>query len=80
MVRPMILSDETRPTDYTFANSVATHVQTDQDMIDGSTPDEPELSNVTCGLQTWRYHLVLHRLCLPRHRCLGNHILMSLPP
>ena len=28
MARPMILSDETRPTDYTFANSVATHVQT----------------------------------------------------
>ena len=40
MARPMILSDETRPTDYTFANSVATHVQTDQDLIDGSTPDE----------------------------------------
>ena len=40
MARPMILSDETRPTDYTFANSVATHVQTDQDMMDGSTPDE----------------------------------------
>ena len=40
MARPMILSDETRPTDYTFANSVAAHVQTDQDMTDGSTPDE----------------------------------------
>ena len=40
MARPMILSDETRPTDYTFANSVAVHVQTDQDMTDGSTPDE----------------------------------------
>ena len=40
MARPMILSDETRPTDYTFANRVATHAQTDQDSIDGSTPDE----------------------------------------
>ena len=40
MARPMTLSDETRPTDYTFANSVATHVQTDQDLIDGSAPDE----------------------------------------
>ena len=40
MARPMILSDETRPTDYTFANSVAANVQTDQDLIDGSTPDE----------------------------------------
>ena len=40
MARPMILSDETRPTDYTFANSVAAHVQTDQDLADGSTPDE----------------------------------------
>ena len=36
----MILSDETRPTDYTFANRVAAHVQTDQDLLDGSTPDE----------------------------------------
>ena len=40
MARPMILSDETRPTDYTFANRVAVHVQTDQDPNDGSTPDE----------------------------------------
>ena len=40
MARPMILSDETRPTDYAFANSVAVHVQTHQDVIDGSTPDE----------------------------------------
>ena len=40
MARPMILSDETRPTDYTFANHVTTHVQTDQDLLDGSTPDE----------------------------------------
>ena len=36
----MILSDETRPTDYTFANSVAVHVQTEQDFVDGSTPAE----------------------------------------
>ena len=36
MARPMILSDETRPTDYTFANRVAVHVQTDQDPNDGS--------------------------------------------
>ena len=40
MARPMILSDETRPTDYTFANRVAAHVQTDQDLVDGSKPDE----------------------------------------
>ena len=40
MARPMILSDETRPTDYTFANRVTAHVQTDQDLVDGSTPDE----------------------------------------
>ena len=40
MARPMILSDATRPTDYTFANSVATYVHTDQDLSDGSTPDE----------------------------------------
>ena len=40
MARPMILSDETRPTDYTFANRVTTQVQTDKDSFDGSTPDE----------------------------------------
>ena len=40
MARPMILSDETRPTDYTFANRVAVHVQTDQDQNEGPTPDE----------------------------------------
>ena len=40
MARPMILSDETQPTDYTFANRVTAHVQTDQDLADGSTPDE----------------------------------------
>ena len=40
MAPPMILSDETRPTDYTFANRAAVHVQTDRDPNDGSTPDE----------------------------------------
>ena len=40
MARPMILSDETRPTDYTFANCTTVHVQTEQDLVDGSTPDE----------------------------------------
>ena len=39
MARPMILSDETRPTDYTFANKVAVQVQTDS-QSDGPTPDE----------------------------------------
>ena len=38
MARPMILSDETRPTDYTFANRDAAHVQTDNDLFGGSTP------------------------------------------
>ena len=40
MAKPMLLSDATRPTDYTFANRVAVQVQTDQDQHDGSTPDE----------------------------------------
>ena len=40
MARPMILSDDTRPTDYTFANEAAVQVQTDEDMEDGSSPDE----------------------------------------
>ena len=39
MARPMILSDATRPSDYTFAHCVATLVQTD-DVVDESTPDE----------------------------------------
>ena len=39
MARPMILSDETRQSDYTFAHCVATLVQTD-DVVDKSTPDE----------------------------------------
>ena len=39
MARPMILSDETRPTDYTFAHCVATLVQTD-DVVPEPTPDE----------------------------------------
>ena len=37
MARP-IFSDETRPTHFTFANQVA--VQTEDERIDGSTPDE----------------------------------------
>ena len=37
MARPMILSDETRPSDYTFAHCVATLVQT-EDVVDESTP------------------------------------------
>ena len=37
--RPMILSDDTKQSDYTFAHCVATSVQTD-DMADHSTPDE----------------------------------------
>ena len=41
MARPMILSDETRPTDYTFANRVAVHVQTDQAQSDESTRSHP---------------------------------------
>ena len=40
MARPMILSDETRPTDFTFANRVDVHAQTDQIQNDGSTPNE----------------------------------------
>ena len=39
MARPMILSEATRPSDYTFAHCVATLVQTD-DVVDESTPDE----------------------------------------
>ena len=38
MARPMIFSDETRPTHFTFANQVG--VQTDEPSPDGSTPDE----------------------------------------
>ena len=34
----MILSDETRPTNFTFANQVA--VQTEEETEDGSIPDE----------------------------------------
>ena len=40
VARPMILSDETRPTDYTFANTIAVQVQTESDQRDGSTSDE----------------------------------------
>ena len=40
MARPMILSDDTRPTDYTFANKVTAQAQTDSNQSDGSTPDE----------------------------------------
>ena len=54
MARPMILSDETRPTDYTFAHCVATHVQTDHDLVDRSTPDELD--------QTIQSHLWLANL------------------
>ena len=38
MARPMIFSDETRPTHFTFANQVV--VQTDTASSDGSVPDE----------------------------------------
>ena len=38
MARPMIFSDETRPTRFTFANQLA--VQTEDELLDGSTPDE----------------------------------------
>ena len=40
VARPMILSDETRPTDYTFANKVAVQVQTESNQSGGSTSDE----------------------------------------
>ena len=38
MARPMIFSDETRPTNFTFANHVG--MQTDGEQSDGSMPDE----------------------------------------
>ena len=38
MVKPMIFSEETGPTLFTFANQVG--VQTDDDSSDGSVPDE----------------------------------------
>ena len=38
MARPMIFSDETQPTNFTFANQIG--VQTDGESIDGSVPDE----------------------------------------
>ena len=40
VARPMILSDETRPTDYTFAHKVAVQVQTESDQRDGSSSEE----------------------------------------
>ena len=78
MARPMILSDATRPTDYTFAHCVATLVQTD-DVVDESTPDELD--------QTIESHLWLANLeissgiaqqCPLIHICRGIHILMVL--
>ena len=68
LARPMILSDETRPTDYTSANRVAVHVQTDPNQDDGSTPNELA-----------RTILEFHRRCLPHHKCLENLIPM-VPP
>ena len=38
MAKPMIFSEETGPTHFTFANQVG--VQTNESTTDGSTPDE----------------------------------------
>ena len=58
MAHPMIFSDETRPTDYTFANKVTAQVQTDSSKGHESTPDELTRSlKVICGLRIWRSHL-----------------------
>ena len=40
VARPMILSDETRPSDYTFANTTTVQVQTESEQRDGSTSEE----------------------------------------
>ena len=52
MARPMIFSNETRPTHFTFANQVG--VQTDEASPDGSIPDE-----LACAIQS---HLWLANL------------------
>ena len=60
MARPMIFSDETRPTNFTFANQVG--VQTDEESTDGSIPDE--LAR-TIQSHLWLANLEMSSGCTP---------------
>ena len=60
MAKPLIFSDETRPTHFTFANQVG--VQTEDDPTDGSIPDE--LAR-TIQSHLWLANLEISSGCTP---------------
>ena len=60
MARPMIFSDETRPTNFTFANHIS--MQTDGEQPDGSIPDE--LAR-TIQSHLWLANLEISSGCTP---------------
>ena len=78
----MILSEGTRPSDYTFAHCVATLVQTD-DVVDKSTPDE--LAQ-TIDSHLWLANLEISSGIAPAMSTTSHiprdpiHILMARPP
>ena len=60
MARPMIFSDETRPTNFTFANHIG--IQTDGEQSDGSIPDELDR---TIQSHLWLANLEVSYGCTP---------------
>ena len=60
MAKPMIFSEETGPTHFTFANQVG--VQTNESTTDGSTPDE--LAR-TIQSHLWLANLEISSGCAP---------------
>ena len=80
LAKPMIFSDETGPTHFTFANQIG--VQTDNDPSDGSVPEvagahnpEPSLAGQSGNL-IWLYANLVSDVAHSN----GNLILMAQPP
>ena len=79
MAKPMIFTDDTQPTHFTFANQVG--VQTDASASENPIPDEMGRTiEATCGSPTWKCQLALRQLCLPPLSCHSNHILQGQLP
>ena len=75
--KPVIFSDETGPTHFTFANQVG--VQTEDDTPDGSIPDLLAQYKAIFGWPIWKFHLAVRQPGQQRCRFHGNLILMVQP-
>ena len=76
MAKPMIFSDETRPTNFTFAIKLVCRPMKGHQTLQ-SLMNLLAQYKVTCGLPTWQCHLALRQPCQQLRSCHSNRIQMD---